>query len=460
MSPMRWSAVFGLIFAACTSGAVAPTTAPPTTVTTTVESAPSTTGTTVPSVPGDGVTVTDDTIHIGMLADLSGPLAGQSVDMVDTQLAFWNRLNHEGGIGGRRVEAHIVDTASDPETHLAGYRRIAPRVVMFSHSMGIDQTLLTTTQLGADQRLVVSYPNYSGWSDPSIGVNVVEIGPSVCVEATNTVAVLAETFETDTGRRPRLAVVSTPGFLGQDSARGAKFAAQALGLNVVFDAEAGVVAGEDISPVIAGVGRSSADLVWLATDPVTAVTIMAGAIQLGYTGTWAGGQVTFDSRLLDTALGEVIAERSVVAVSAAPFGAAVEGMAEVVEVLTDTYPEHYPSEALIRGYLEYEMTRQILVRADQLGDLTPRGVVQAGRSIESAAFAGIAPAGLFSDDPNLAAVRASGVARFDKGLFETQGGLDSRLMDGAVSPLIFDGRFAATDVVTRYDFTEPCFLSD
>ncbi len=457
---MKRFAVIVVLLTACTTPAGPATTSAGSTRTFTTSAIDSTTTTTtVPAVSGDGVSVTEDTIHIGLLADLSGPFVGQSVDAVDAQIAFWNRLNLNGGIGGRRVELHIADTGSDVETHAAAYRRLKDRVVMFSHSMGIDQTLIVTAQLGADQRLVVAYPTYSGWSAPNIGENVVEIGPSGCVEAINTIVSLSEEFEAETGRPPRLAVVSAPGFLGQDSVRGAKFAAQALGLDIVYDGEADVVAGEDISPVIAAVSRSGADLAWVSTDPVTVTTIVAGAVQLGFTGTWAGTQMTFDSRLMDTALGEVIAGQTVVSVAAAPLGAGVEGMGEVVAVLAETYPDHYPSEALVRGYLEYEITRQILVRADQLGDLTPRGVVRASRSIESAAFDGIAPAGLFADDPNLAAVRASGLATFDKGLFETQGGLDSRLMDGAISPLMFDGVFVATDVATRYDFTEPCYLA-
>ncbi len=58
----------------------------------------------------DGVTVTDDTIYLGLLTDLTGPFSGNVLDIVDAQIAFWRDLNEEGGIAGRRVELIIADS--------------------------------------------------------------------------------------------------------------------------------------------------------------------------------------------------------------------------------------------------------------------------------------------------------------------------------------------------------------
>jgi hypothetical protein len=63
------------------------------------------------------------------------------------------------------------------------------------------------------------------------------------------------------------------------------------------------------------------------------------------------------------------------------------------------------------------------------------------------------------DDPNLAVSRASGLGHLDKSVFDSQGGLGARLDAGAVSPLIVDLPFAASDLATRYDFTRPCAVT-
>lgn len=426
------------------------TTAPPTTLLATTS--------TRPEIEFDGVTVTEDVIFVGLLADLTGPFSGQVVDVVDAQIAFWDELNRQGGIAGRRIELLIADTGNDVDIHKIKYIEMMPKVVMFSHSTGSEPTMGISADLVRDNRLAVPLTWYSGWSDPIVGANVIETGPNSCVEAINTIALISERFFDEQGRAPRVAFASSPGEYGQDSVAGARFAARSLDLDVVYDGEAELVSGEDISPVVAGIARSGADLIWITTDPITLASVVAGAVQLGYTGSWSGASPTFNSRLLDTALGNLLAQRVIVPVTVAPLGADVEGMDDVYGLLTAAYPDRYPSEALIKGYLEFEVTRQILTKAAVAGNLTPEGVVKAAGLIGSMSYRGLSPPNLYVADPNSAVSRASGLATFDKALFDSQGGLSARLGDGAVSPLTFDTPFVATDIATRYDFSQPCFV--
>ncbi len=452
-------ASLALFFAGCTtvsgvgssdSTAISTTAAPITTL-----AATSTTGS--EAIRTDGVTVADGTIHLGILADLTGPFSGLAVDVIDAQIVFWEDLNRSGGIGGFDVELHIADTQLNVATHLDKYQSLKKQVVMFTHSTGTEQTLAIAPLLVADQRLVVPLTWYSGWSDPDIGRNVLEVGPNSCAEAINTVAIVSDLFEVKEGRPPKLAIATSPGAFGQDPATGVKFAAQALGLEVVYDGEAALVPGTDISPVVAGIARSGADLTWITVDPITLATVMAGAVQLGYTGSWTGSAPTFSSRLLDTSLGEIVSDRVYVPLPFAPLGSDVEGMSDVYARLAAALPDRYPSDAFIQGYLQFELTRRVLERAATNGDLTPEGVVEASRQLGSISFDAVSPPLLYSEDPNAVVSRATGVGVYDKELFEKQGGLSARLGDGAVSPLRYETRFIATDVVTRYDFSEPCY---
>ena len=406
---------------------------------------------------GDGITVTDDTIYLGLLADLTGPFSGQVVDVVDAQIAFWEKVNDAGGIDGRKVELLIADTGYDVDTTVAKYQELMPRVVLFAHVTGSQQMLAIADRLVADDRLAIPLTWYSGWSDPVIGRNVLEVGTNYCVEAINTIDYLVSSFRDELGRAPRVAIATVPDDYGGDSAAGAQYAIQALGAQLVYDGVGALVPGEDISPVVAGISRSRADLTWISTDPITFATVMAGAIQLGYTGQWSGASPTFNSRLLDTALGEVVGNQVVVPLVAAPLGAEVPGMAEVYRTLADTYPDRYPSDALVTGYLEFAVARQLLEKAADLGDLTPAGVVAASAEIGSFSYQGIAPPNLYTADPNLSVSRASGIGKLDKGRFDRQGGLAARMGDGAVSALDIVEPFAASDLATAYDFTRPCY---
>ena len=115
--PLVWLAVVGLVGAACSSGddgstPPASTAAPATTTAAnraltdnhhcerTAGDDGSSNRRTHPTILTDGTTVTDDTIYVGVLADLSGPFSGNVIDLVDGQLAFWADKNASGGIAG------------------------------------------------------------------------------------------------------------------------------------------------------------------------------------------------------------------------------------------------------------------------------------------------------------------------------------------------------------------------
>lgn len=405
----------------------------------------------------DGITVTDDIIYLGMLTDLTGPFSGNVLDIVDAQVAFWRMLNDEGGIAGRKVELLIADTTYSVEDHRAAYEQLRDRVVMFSHSTGAPHTLGIARDLIADDRLVVPATWYSGWSDPDLGANVLETGSNYCLEAMNAISFLAEDFEAAEGARPTLAIVTNPGDYGQDSAAGAKHAAGRLGLTIVYDGEAAIGGPADVPGIAAAIAQADADWTWITTDPITLAQIVGGAAQLGYQGKWTGAMPSFSPRLLDTALGPYLSANYVLSALFSPFGADVEGMEQVVAVLTDAYPDRFPSDGVVEGFLEYSAARQVLEEAAAAGDLTPAGVVAAAARIEELSFGGIGPVNRYSGDPNADVSRATALYRPDKSLFDAQGGLDATLIDGAVSAFTLVRDFAVAPVTADYDFQGPCY---
>lgn len=440
-------------FVTTTTQAPAASTLPTPTTTTTTRPTPTTT---IPPVKTDGVTVTDDTIYLGVLADLTGPFSGMVVDVLDAQLAFWERTNEAGGIAGRQVELLIANTGYDVATHVAKYQELRDQVVMFAHSTGSQQTLAIVPNLAEDHRVAIPVTWYSGWSDPTLGANLLETGSNYCMEAINTISWYTDDFESRFGRSPRLALVGFPGDYGGDSLAGATYAASQLGLDIVYQGT--VIPGEDLLPIGAGIAASGADLVWMAADPLSLVTVMGSAVQLGYQGQWAVSMVTFSDRLLNTALGGYMAENLYMSTLMAPLGAPVEGMDEVVAVLADAYPDRYPAAGLVEGYLEYVVARTVLERAAERGDLTPEGVELAARDLKTLSYAGLSPANDFGDDFDSSIARATGVFKPDKAAFDAQGGLAATLGTGALSPLIELKDFFVSDLAAAYNPGGPCYV--
>jgi ABC-type branched-subunit amino acid transport system substrate-binding protein len=452
-----------MVAAACTSTPVEtsppPTAVPPSSTTTTapqpVETVPTPDLTPVIT---DGVTVTDDTIYVGVLADLTGPFSGTVVDVVDAQLAFWSRLNDEGGIGGRKVEILIANTGYDLGTHVEKYAMLKERVVMFAHSTGSQQTLAILPNLIEDNLLALPVTWYSGWSDPALGANLLETGSNYCMEAMNTISYLDEQHREATGSAPTLALITFPDDFGRDSAAGAKYAAEQLGIEIVYDGEGTVIPGQDLQPIAAAAAASGADYTWMATDPISMVEIVGTALQLGYTGQWGVAMVSFSDRLLSTALGDYMADSMIMSTLILPLGAEADAMDEVISVLAEAYPDRYPSTGLIEGYLEYVVARTVLERASELGDLTPAGVVAAAAQIGSLSYGGLAPSNIYSGDASSTVTRATAIYRPDKSMFDAQGGLEATLGAGAISPLSPIRGFTASQLAADYDFQGPCFV--
>jgi ABC-type branched-subunit amino acid transport system substrate-binding protein len=418
--------------------------------------------TTTAAPPDDGivideVTVTDDTIYLGILADLTGPFSGNVVDLIDAQLAFWAATNEQGGIAGRNVELLITDTGYRIDDHRANYESLRDKVVMFSHSTGSPHTASIAADLAADDLVAIPVSWYSGWADPQLGANVLETGSSYCIEAMNTLSFIAASHEAQTGVLPTMAIATDPGDYGEDSAAGARYAAGELGIDIVFDGAGQIRFGEEVSQIGAAIAQSGADYVWLATDPLSMAELVSTSLVLGYDGAWSGSMPTFSPRLLDTALGPYLSQAWLLSVLYAPVGADVEGMDEVYRVLAGAFPDRYPSDGLIKGYLEFSVTKQILERAAELGDLTPAGVVAATRETEALFFDGISPANVFTGSLNESAARATAVYQPDIALFEQQGGLSATFSSGAVSPYRELQGFFISDVAANYQFDGPCY---
>ncbi len=450
-----------LLATACTSGAgnsQPNTTAPLSSTTPTTGGLVVNTTAAPTNVTTDGVTVTDDTIYLGLLADLTGPFSGSVIDVIDAQIAFWSKVNDEGGIAGRQIELIIENTGYSPALHAEKYAAMADQVVMIAHSTGSPHTLGILPELVANNHLAVPVTWYSGWSDPTLGANLLETGSNYCMEAMNTISWLTSDFEARTGRKPTLAIATFPDDYGLDSYAGAAYAAEQLGLEITYNGAGTIIPGTDLRPVASGISQSGADFTWLAADPLTLTTVVGTALQLGYTGQWSVSMPTFSDRLLGTALGDYLAANMYMSALMAPLGADVQGMPEVLQVLKDKYPNRYPAAGMVEGYLEFFVTKRVLEQAAEMGDMTPAGVVAAARSIGSLTYGGLSPSNLFSGDANATVTRATAIYKPDKAMFEAQGGLGASLGNDGVSALVKVADFFASDLATNYDFQGPCYV--
>ncbi|NNC79072.1 MAG: ABC transporter substrate-binding protein [Acidimicrobiales bacterium] len=403
--------------------------------------------------------VTEDSIRVGLSADLSGPFAALTSVIVDAQEAYFDRVNENGGIAGREVELVVLDNAYDVPTQQDNYAELSEEseegVVLISQSTGSPHTSAIANSLVEDDLFAIPLSWYSGWADQDFGGNVFELYTNYCFEGMNGVEFLVG----QSGKAaPTLAVVTRPGEYGQDGAAGAKIAAEALGLEIVYDGE-GVVEGDDFTPIITELVSAQPDLVWITTSPTQTAQIVGGAFQGGLTGAiWSGSSPSYNPALLDTPVGPILDAAYFHSTYAALWGANDSaGMQDMMAEITARIPTgtYAQADTYVIGWTEAMMAEAVLEAAAASGDMTRAGVLDAARNV-SVDFQGLAPDQTWLGDPNDFAVRESYI--YDVVLADAT--TTTPITEpGSGGLALLEGPYVG-DVAAGYDFQEPCFVSE
>lgn len=396
--------------------------------------------------------VTEDTIRVGLNADLSGIFAPLVTQIVAGQEAYWEIVNDNGGIADRQIELVIKDNGYDVPTHLENYAEMSDEseegVIMFSQSTGSPHTAATAADLVKDNLLAIPLSWYSGWADPAIGANVMELYTSYCLEAMNGVEYLAGENNATT-----IGIISFPGEYGQDGAQGAKKAAEALGLTVVYDGEGAVVPGSDQTPVITELVNANPDIVWATINPTTLAEILGGAYAQGLRATWSGNSPTWNYQLLATDLGPIADEVYWHSTYTALWGAVdTPGMTAMIEGMRAKQPDAVLSDTYIVSWTEGMATKAVLEQAAANGDMTRAGVVAALQDVK-VDFQGLAPDQTWSGEPNDFIVRESYIYDVDIAEY-TAGATVSD--EGGTGFTLLAGPYVG-EIAGNYDFQGACF---
>lgn len=407
-----------------------------------------------------GVDAENKVITLGMLSDLTGPFAGLVGLIVAGQTAYWENLNAAGGIDGWTVELEIRDTGYNVEAHVELYGELKDQVAAFAHSTGSPHTIAINDQLKEDNILAIPLTWYSGWSDPEIGTNLLAHGTPYCLEAMNLIGYLADLHEQETGEKPTIAVAGNIGDYGEDSVTGAKLAAEALGLEVVYDGQGQTVRGQDQTPIVTGIVESGADIVFVTTSFDVLAEIYGGALAAGFVGKkWTGATPTYNPAAIGAPFAEQFAAEFYGSQYGALWGDDSPGYAEMMDVLIAANPDLPISDYLAEGWVEATIMEQVLRRAINSGDLTQAGILAAGQSLELVEFGGIAPDAGYAGTPNENVTRGITIWQLDLAGFAAQGG---PLTIGAGGPDAFSGSAVIESnyvhpIVAAYDFTEACW---
>lgn len=320
-------------------------------------------------------------IYLGTISDLTvGPFAPLGGPITEAQEAFWNRVNEDGGIGGYDIDVteYVRDNQYNPELHAQLYSEIEPNVLALAQTLGTPPTQAILEQM-TNQDVVgapASWTSLWGFED-----NILESGPSYCVEGMNTVDYMVENQDIES-----VIAVGYPGDYGSDAAAGAEAAAEENGID--FSEVETQPGQENQAAAISAIVRQDPDLVLLSTGPTEVAVIVGQAAAQGYQGQFVGTAPTWNPALLDSPAAPALEALFIHSGPWGSFGTDTPGHEAMREAIGEVNPNDgytsgwawsYPLQAALTEWLEGDY------------DKNRAGLVEATQSLESVDFEGMLP---------------------------------------------------------------------
>ena len=327
-------------------------------------------------------------------------------------------------------------------THLQKYEEIRGEVAAIGHSTGSPHTVALLPELEADGMLAIPLTWYSGWTDPQFNSNLLHHGSPYCIEAQNAISWIAE----DLGGASTIAIASIPGDFGLDGAAGAALAAEALGLEVVYDGS-GVANPADeasLTEVANGIAGSGAEIVFFSATPAAFSSVYGQALAQGFEAKWTGTSPSWSPAFVapDSQIRDAVARDIVISTYVDSWDGESEGTQEFTALMQELRPDAPPLDYYNEGYVEAKILHEALLAAYEAGDMTRQGILDAAKSLESVDFNGLAAPESYTGSPDEQLQRSSVIALPD--------------LESPTGSSIVETDYTS-DIVADYVFEEACY---
>ncbi|WP_030756914.1 ABC transporter substrate-binding protein [Streptomyces griseus] len=318
---------------------------------------------------GEGVT--DTTIALGALTDMTGVYATLGKSVTQAQQLWVRQTNEAGGICGRRLELTVRDHGYDPQKALAAYTELEPKVIGYAQFIGSPFVAAVKQRVdGQDKGLVMP----QAWSASLLGSPYIRVlGATYDIETINAVDFLV----TDKGLRKgdRIGHVYFEGDYGENALKGAKHAAGKAGLTIVEQKIKPT--DNDMSAQVAALKQAGVKAVLVSAGPRQAASLVGVAAATGLRVPVVGNNSAFAPQLLGTQAGPALEKMYWFASPSLPIGADVPAAKKLAADYAAAYPGDGLDNGVVAGWTAAAAFGEILRKACEQEDLTREGVAKA-----------------------------------------------------------------------------------
>ena len=336
-----------------------------------------------------GPGVTDTTIKLASLVDLTAVFASLGKNLVQGTQLYWKQQNANGGVCGRTVEVTVKDHGYDPQRAVALYREVSADVLGLQTVLGSPVITALKSAIGQDNLFV----GFGGWSaavlsDPHIQL----VGTTYDIEMITGLDFLMRTKGIKSG--DKIGHVYFEGDFGENALRGSEYLAGQEGLTIVQQK----------------IKATDTDL----TAQVAAFRNAGVAKSVGLSVPIVANGPGFTPQLLSTPAGAALTENLHVVSSMAPASLDTPAARQATDAFTKEYPGELPTQVGSGfGYTQAKVTQAVLQKACDNKDLTRQGVLTALHQISGLDTGGLVAGPLDYTNPDQPPTRAVYIAKAD-----------------------------------------------
>lgn len=327
--------------------------------------------------------VTDDTIRIGVLTDLTAVYGPLAKTLVQGNELYFDERNKTGGVCDRNVELVVRDHAHDAQKAVTQFIELEPEVLGFVQMLGSPMVAALAPRIADTNAITIPTSFSTDW----LGLDGMAVtGTSYPVEVINGLNYLLEQGEISPG--DTIGHVYFDGDFGANALTGTEFFAEQHDMTVAavqvepttteLTAQVGELRNKDVSAIVVSAGpRQTASVAGLTGASGFDVPMLANG-------------PGFDPALLDTPVGAILTERLHVLTPQEPFAGGSQESKDIASAYETKYPDAVPTAWVNFGYASAALMSMAVEQACENGELDRDGVMAALRSLNDATL-GVMP---------------------------------------------------------------------
>src|SRR3954466_2074237 len=334
-----------------------------------------------------GPGITDKTITLGVLTDLSGVFAPLAQPLTQANQMYWKEQNAKGGVCNRTVNLIIKDHGYDPQKAVVQYRDLGPKVAGLQQLLGSPITAALLPTLKSDRMISL----LSAWPSSLLGNDfVIEIGAPYDIEMINSLDYLKSKGMIKSG--DKIGHVYYEGEYGENGLKGTKFYASKNGMTVVEQKIQPT--DEDMSGQVAAFKRAGVNAIAVTTGPKQLASLAGIAASQGLNVPIVGNNPTFDPAVMSSPAAKALQANAYISASISAWTLDKPQVKKVGDDFVSKYGKKDAKASVQFGYAQAQVMYDILKKACDNKDLSRAGIVKAARQLSGVSTGGLIAAPL------------------------------------------------------------------